>query len=114
MWVATTSGSALMTARYVLPPTARHPSAEQLPGHDHALDLVRPLVDLRDLGVPHHALDRVVPGVAGAAEQLHGIRRDLHGGVGGEALRGGAEERQVGVVALALRGGHVDELPRGL
>src|SRR3954463_9312265 len=103
MWVATTSGSALMTARYVLPPTARHPSAEQLPGHDHPLDLVRPLVDLGDLGVPHHALGRVVPGVAVAAEELDGVRRDPHRGVGGEALGGGAEEGEVGVVPLALR-----------
>src|SRR5690242_12179422 len=103
MWVVTTSGSALMPARYVLPPTARHPSPQQLPRHDDALDLVRSLVDLRDLGVPHHALDRVVPGVAGPAEELDGVRRDAHRRVGGEALGGRAEEGQVGVVALALR-----------
>src|ERR1700676_4229143 len=32
---------------------------EQLAGHDHALDLVGALVDLGDLGVAHHPLDRV-------------------------------------------------------
>src|SRR5690242_16120085 len=111
MWVATTSGSAFMPARYVLPPTPRHPSAQQLPGHHHALDLVGPLVDLSDLGVPHHALDRVVAGVAVATEELDRVRRDPHRGVGGEALGGRTEEGQVGVVPLALPGGGVHELP---
>src|SRR5690349_6403179 len=59
---------------------------EELAGHDHALDLVGALVDLGDLGVAHHALDREVAGVAVAPEQLHRVGRDLHRGVGRERL----------------------------
>src|SRR3954453_7608033 len=40
------------------------------PGDDDALDLVRALVDLRDLGVAHHALDGILGHVAVAAEDL--------------------------------------------
>ena len=54
---------------------------------DHqALDLVRALVDLRDLRVAHHPLDRVLVHVAVAAEHLDGLDRDRHRGVGGEQL----------------------------
>ena len=87
---------------------------EQLAGHDDALDLVGALVDLGDLGVAHHPLEREVAGVAGAAEQLDRVGGDLHGDVGGEALGGRAEEGQVGVAALGLGGGDVDHLARGL
>ena len=41
---------------------------QQLAGDHHALDLVGALVDLGDLGVAHHPLDREVLGVAVAAE----------------------------------------------
>jgi hypothetical protein len=37
------------------------------------LDLVGALVDLGDLGVAHHALNRKILGVARTAEQLHGV-----------------------------------------
>ena len=73
---------------------------KELPRHHDALHLVGALVDLRDLGVAHHPLHRVVLGEAVAAEYLDGVHRDLHGGVGGEALRGRAEEREVPIVAL--------------
>src|SRR5215472_15639741 len=45
-------------------------SLKQLAGHHHALNLVRSLVDLGDLCVPHHALDWVVVDVAVPAQQL--------------------------------------------
>src|SRR5271157_3509767 len=48
-------------------------SREQGPRHDDALDLVGALVDLGDLGVAHHALNRKILGVARTAEQLHGV-----------------------------------------
>src|SRR3954451_2041635 len=49
---------------------------------DHeALDLVGALVDLRDLGVAHVALDRVLGHVAVAAEYLHGLDGHRHRGV---------------------------------
>src|SRR5690349_18192950 len=59
---------------------------QQLTGHDEALDLVGALVDLGDLRVAHHPLEREVARVAGAAEQLDGVGRDLHRDVGGVAL----------------------------
>src|SRR4051794_2852088 len=45
-------------------------AGEQLAGHHDALDLVGALVDLGDLGVAQHPLDRVVAGVAVAATAL--------------------------------------------
>src|SRR5215469_12135704 len=59
-------------------------SLKQLAGHDHALNLVRSLVDLGDLCVPHHALDWVVVDVAIPAKQLDGVGRDFHRHVGSE------------------------------
>src|SRR5262249_19051945 len=56
-------------------------NAEQLLGDDHALDLIRALVDLHDLGVAHVPLDRELARVTVAAEDLHGVGGDLHGGV---------------------------------
>src|SRR5881628_875000 len=61
-------------------------SAGQLAGDHHALDLVGALVDLGDLCVAHEALDGILARVAVAAEDLHGIGRDLHCGVAGETL----------------------------
>src|SRR5690349_13159847 len=63
------------------------PLLQELTCHHEALDLVGALVDLGDLRVPHHPLDRVVLDVPVAAEHLHGVRRDLHGDVRGVALR---------------------------
>src|SRR4026208_2343714 len=54
---------------------------EDAPGDDEALDLVGPLVDLRDLRVPHVLLDRVVLAVAVAPEELDRVGRDHHGHV---------------------------------
>ena len=53
-------------------------SLQELPGQDNALDLVGALIDLGDLGVAHHPLDRIVVDVAVPAEQLHGIGGDVH------------------------------------
>src|SRR5688572_7988626 len=88
--------------------------AEQLLGDDEPLDLVGALVDLHDLGVAHEALDGEVAGVAVAAEHLHGVRGDLHGGVAGPALGHG---RLAGVAADALvhlARGVVDHQPAGM
>src|SRR5947207_4293725 len=55
---------------------------------DHEpLDLGGALVDLEQLRVAHQLLDRVLLDVAVAAEDLDRVGRDLHRGVGGEALR---------------------------
>src|SRR5271167_4332098 len=55
---------------------------QQRARHHHALDLVRALIDLGDLGVAHHPFNREVLRVAGAAEQLHGVGGDLHRDIG--------------------------------
>src|SRR5437016_8104624 len=66
---------------------------------DHeSLDLRRALVDLEQLRVAHQLLDRVLLDVPVAAEDLHGVRRDLHRGVCTEAL----SERRIERGALTL------------
>src|SRR5262245_23606666 len=60
---------------------ARRSSAQKLLGDDHALDLVRALVDLHDLGVAHVSLHRKLARVPVPAEDLHGIGGYLHRGV---------------------------------
>src|SRR3954470_2957517 len=70
---------------------------------DHeALDLFRSLVDLRDLGVPHHPLDRVLLHVPVAAEDLDGVGRDLHRHVGAVQLRHRRDLRQLGAVGTVV------------
>src|SRR5207249_2132208 len=74
---------------------------------DHEpLDLVRALVDLRDLGVAHHPLDRVLLDVAVAAEDLDGVGRDVHRDIGAVELRHRGDLRQLGPI-----GPLVDQLP---
>src|SRR5205085_2862790 len=70
------------------------------------LDLIRTLVDLRDLRVTHHPLDRVLLDVAVTAQDLHGISRDLHRNVAAVELRHRRDLRQLGAV-----GALVDQLP---
>ena len=60
--------------------------AQQVAGDDQSLDLLRALVELRDLGVAHHPLDRVLGRVAVAAQHLDGVGRDGHRGVAAEEL----------------------------
>src|SRR5947208_8051927 len=74
---------------------ARH---QQLACNHEPLDLRGALVDLVELGVPHQLLDRVLLHVAVAAEDLDGVRRDLHADVGGEPLR--VARLQRGALAL--------------
>src|SRR5262245_39054456 len=76
---------------------ARRSSAQKLLGDDHALDLVRALVDLHDLGIAHVPLDRKLARVPIPAEDLHGVGGDLHGGVARPAL---GHRRLVGVAEI--------------
>src|SRR5690349_2034126 len=62
---------------------------------DEALNLVRAFVNLRDLGVAHVLLNRIVFAVAVASEELHGIGRDRHRHVGGEDLAHRRELRDI-------------------
>src|SRR4051812_19129057 len=83
---ALTVGSALHPAKTTTAVSPRHSAAAAAnttrpadgmaltphrPGDHEALDLVGALVDLGDLGVAHHALDRVLVHVPVAAEHLH-------------------------------------------
>src|SRR5437588_412474 len=61
--------------------------AHHLAGDHEPLDLLRPLVDLRDLRVAHEALDGVFPDVAVAAEDLHRVGGDGHRDVAALELR---------------------------
>src|SRR3954449_9247717 len=77
-------------------------------GDPEPLDLRRALVELHDLRVAHQLLDRVVLDEPVAAIDLHGVGRDLHRGVGGEAL--GVRGLQRVAAALVEQHGAV---PRG-
>src|SRR5215471_720701 len=86
---------------------------EQVPADHHALDLVGALVDLRDLGVSHHALHRVLLDVAVASEHLHGLDRDRHRGVGAEDLGHRGVLAFLRVVLVGHRARLVEQLARG-
>src|SRR4029453_6812015 len=62
---------------------ARH---EDLARDHEPLNLRRPLIDLEQLRVAHELLDRVLLDVAVTPEDLDGVGRDLHRGVGGKRL----------------------------
>src|SRR3989440_11350861 len=83
---------------------------ERARDHD-ALDLVRALVDLRDLGVAQEALDRVLLDVAVAAEHLDGLDGDRHRRVRAEQLGHRGVLAHVAVAAIHLRAGLVEQLP---
>src|SRR3954454_9657543 len=90
---------------------ARRGSAERACDHQ-ALDLVRALVDLRDLGVAQVALDGILGHIAVAAEDLDRVDGHRHGGVRGEELRHGRVLPEVGLAAVDLRAGLVEQLAR--
>src|ERR1022692_1480539 len=83
--------------------------AERLPRDDDALDLLRALVDLRDLRIAHHALDRVFGHVAVAAEQLHRVGRHLHSDIAALELAQRAPIRDVRRALVALARGLVEQ-----
>jgi VIT1/CCC1 family predicted Fe2+/Mn2+ transporter len=82
--------------------------ARERPRDHEALDLLRALVDLRDLRIAHHALDRILRAVAETAEDLHGIRRHLHRRITGLEFRERRPRREVGRALVALARGFVE------
>src|SRR5580698_5311795 len=85
-------------------------SSQQFAGDDDALDLVGAFEDLRQLGVAHHALDRIVHGVAVAAEDLDGVGRDLHGHVAADAFgHAGEHVEALPVAGIARSRAFVDQ-----
>ena len=90
-------------------------SSKQLAGNDHTLDLVGAFEDLGQFGVAHHALDRIVHGVAVATEDLDGVRCHLHGHVAADAFGHAGENVQAFPVAgIAGSGAFIDEGARSL
>ena len=53
---------------------------------DGALNLIGALIDLQNLGIAHHLLNRILAHVAVAAEYLHGIGGDAHAHIGCKQL----------------------------
>src|SRR2546427_3597992 len=73
-----------------------HTRSLQKQAADHqALDLLRALVQLGDLGVAHHAFDRVLGDVSVPAEDLDRVARDLHRVVARNQLGRAGPVRQV-------------------
>src|SRR5204862_2895647 len=96
--IAASPALSATTAANAMRPTGGTLGTHRPRDHD-ALDLVGALVDLRDLRVAHHALDRVFLDVAVAAEDLDRVGRDLHRDVGAVELRHRGDLRQL----LAVR-----------
>src|SRR5439155_3746023 len=88
-----------------------HEPLQDLPSDDHTLDLIGALVDLGDLGVAHHALNRVLAHVPVAAEDLYRVGGDLHGDVTGEGLGHAGEVRHAGILRVDQARGLVHEQP---
>ena len=84
--------------------------AEQRSRDDEPLDLLGPLVELGDLRVAHHPLDRELVDVAVAAEDLDGVRGDPHRGVPGHEFTHRRPAAGVGRAGLDLGAGLVQEL----
>src|SRR5262245_27722320 len=109
-WAATTTSSP--TSPRAAPPGSpacgRGSAAEDVARDDDALDLRGALVDLQELGVAHELLDRVLLGVAVAAEDLDGVGRGVHGGVGAVGL-GVARDDALDVAGVDGAGGLVAE-----
>src|SRR5919199_4727918 len=120
-----TVGSALQPAKMTTAVSPRHRAthaakkirraggttnlAPHRPGDHEPLDLVRALVDLRDLGVAHHALDRVLVDIAVAAEHLHRLDRHRHRGVRGEQLGHRRPLAEAALTAVGHRARLVEE-----
>src|ERR1700733_8962514 len=82
------------------------------PRDDQSLDLVRAFVDLGDLGVAHHALDRILLDVSVSAEDLDGLDGHPHGDVRAEQLGHRRVLAQVGIAAIHLGARLIQELTR--
>ena len=78
------------------------------------MDLLGPLVELRDLRIPHHPLHWKLVDVAVAAQHLDRVRRDPHGGITGHEFTHRGPAAGVRRSRLDLRTGLVQELPSGL
>jgi hypothetical protein len=92
--------------------SARH--AQEIPRDDEALDLLGPLVQLGDLRIAHHPLDRVVRRVAVATEDLDRVSRHGHRRVAGEELRHRGPAHRVRRSGLDLGAGAIEQVARRL
>ena len=102
----------MRTKRYLLRRSAA--LAEQRPRDDEPLDLLGSLVELGDLRVAHHPLDRELVDVAVAPQHLDGVGGDPHRGVPGHEFTHRRPAAGVGRAGLDLDAGLVQELAGGL
>ena len=92
-------------------------------GDDHALYLGRTFVNLGNLSVTHHALNRILTGVTIATMELYGLGRHFHSGLGSKELShcgigtvgqahvllpGSTAHEQTGSLNLGLEVGHLE------
>ena len=92
-------------------------------GDDHALNLGCTLVDLGNLGITHHALNRIFTGVTVTTVELDGLGRHFHSGLGSKELchsgigavgqvhvllPGGTAHQQTGSLNLGLEVGPLE------
>src|SRR5260370_13300104 len=78
---------------------------------DDALDLVCSFVNLRDLGVTHHPLDRVVGDVSVTAQDLHAVGGPFHLLLRGEVLGHPRDFGQTCSPRVQFWACHVTDLP---
>src|SRR5918996_2305768 len=98
---------------WVLGPRLVDHFAQNLPRDDDPLDLAGAFADLADLGVAHHALDRVLGGVAVASEDLHRLGGGSHGQLGTVEL--GHRRLLLERLAVLLEpGGMIEQMGAGL
>ena len=89
-------------------------TAQEAIGNDVALNLIRPLDNLQDLGVSHVAIDGVVGRNARRAKELHRIGGDFHGRVGGKTFGHGRKGGKLAAVdALIHHAGRVVDQSSG-
>src|SRR3954471_5582258 len=107
---ATPAAKAIRRAGGMAPTVALAPHRA---GDHEPLDLVRALVDLGDLRVAHHPLDRILVHVAVAAEDLDRLDRHRHPPVPREQPRHRRPLAEAALVAVGHRARLVQELPGG-
>src|ERR1700722_4465078 len=91
----------------------RIPCLLERAGDHEPLNLVRALVDLGDLGVSHHALDRILLDITVATQHLHRLHGHGHGCVRAEDLGHRGVLRALGMTLVGDRTRLVEQLRGG-
>ena len=72
---------------------------QHLIGHDNAL------IDLGNLGIPHHSLHRVFPNITIPSKDLNRVGGHFHGGVGGNPFGHRGKLGNVGGIGVLMEKG---------